>query len=67
MGLIKEWTPDPHCVGCMYLAGKSGPTCDYILIEGHPRPCSAEEVRAGRCTVRKAAAREGRKKGFSLR
>lgn len=53
MESIKEWKPDPHCVGCRYLTGKYGPTCDYILIEGHQRPCSAEEVRAGRCTVRR--------------
>lgn len=40
------------CVGCVYYVGAVFSTCDYYLMTGKRRPCSAEEARAGRCTVK---------------
>ena len=42
--------PKKGCEGCCY-AGRtgSGPSCDYILMEGRRRPCPAGIL----CTVKK--------------
>lgn len=39
---------DPWCVKCIYYA-KSTRSCDYILIEDHPRPCPGGQG----CTARR--------------
>lgn len=49
--MIKEWDKhnhNPWCVKCLYYA-RTTMTCDYILIEGHSRPCPGG---AG-CTARR--------------
>ena len=47
---------DPHCDGCEYYTKVGVSTtyvCDYILVEGHKRPCPPGE----KCTVKSVKAR----------